>query len=132
MKKLILLFILSITISSCSDDDTSTKTPLEGSWYLSYVPAISKIKSIKSLPLNFDDNIIYQFTNNIYVTSSNQFIEKGVFTYERINDSIIVELIPDTPDFPTYTYNLKFSNNNSVVEFRLQNEPSIYFELTRL
>ncbi|UUV22462.1 hypothetical protein [Paenimyroides aestuarii] len=133
MKKLLFLFILSIAISRCSEDDNTAKTTaLEGKWYLSYVSAISKIKSINSLPLNLDEKTIYQFTNNIYVTSSNQFVEKGIFTYKRTNDSTIVELIPDNPDYLKSTYSLKFSNNNSIVEFISQNEPSIYFELTRI
>ena len=37
MKKLIVLFILSITIGSCSNDDnTANTTVLEGSWHLIY------------------------------------------------------------------------------------------------
>lgn len=132
MKKLLLLFILSIAISSCSNDDNATKTSLEGKWYVSYSSPISKTNFTNLSLLKLENEITYQFTNNMYAISSTLFIEKGTFTYNKNNDNTIVELIPDNPNFLTSTYTLKFSNNNSVVEFRSQNEPSTYFELTKI
>lgn len=134
MKKLIILFILSITTSSCSNDDnTANTTPLEGKWYTSNVAAIEKADFKHSSSSDISDKIIMQFTNNNYIISPDlDFSVKGIFTYEQDNDYTFVKLIPENSDYTISTYYIEFNNDRTRVTFYSVPEPSIYFELTKI
>lgn len=92
MKRLILLFILISTLSSCSDDDNITPTPLEGKWHLVATNGGDPSPDNPSNPGDISqENIFYTFTANRFVVNKNTEIQdNGTFTYEEKEGKLFV------------------------------------------
>lgn len=82
MKKLIILFILSITISSCSNDDnTANTTVLEGDWLLVYQYGGDPPPGQEPPDDISNQNIKYHFKGNIQKITKNDEILHSEITF---------------------------------------------------
>lgn len=86
MKKLIVLFILSITVCSCSDDDIKEENVLVGKWNLS---RISYFNNEEYIPTN-DEYVYYTFTSTNYLTiESNVNLPQEDLSFQYTNPKTI-------------------------------------------
>lgn len=119
MKKLILFFILSIAISSCSDDDTATKMPLEGDWLLVYQYGGDPPPGEEPPSDISNQNIKYHFKGNIQkITKNDQILHSDItFTLIKEGDSYIFTY-KNTEFDEISKSRVTFTNNNTIASFK--------------
>lgn len=122
MKKLIVLFILSITISSCSDDDnTANTTVLEGDWLLVYQYGGDSPPGEEPPGDISDQNIRYHFNGNIQKITKNgePIFEDRLFSITQENENYIFNCqINESGTQYAYQAYLIFSDQNNTVQFK--------------
>lgn len=120
MKKLILFFILSIAISSCSNDDNATNTTaLEGNWLLVHQYGGDPPPG-EELPGDISNqNIKYHFKGNIQkITKNDQILHSDItFTLIKEGDSYIFTY-KNTEFDEISKSRVTFTNNNTIASFK--------------
>ena len=116
MKKLILLLIIALGISSCSDDDTNSTiiTPLEGDWLLVHQHGGDSPVGQEPPGDIRNQNIKYHFTGNIQKKTKNgePFGTQITFTLIQEADHYLFNY-----DEAKYSISLKFYNDNTIAYF---------------
>jgi len=119
MKKLILFFILCIAISSCSDDDTATKTPLEGDWLLMYQYGGDPPPGQEPPGDISNQNIKYHFTGNKQKITKNDEILHSEITFTLIKEGDDYLFSYKNTEFDEISKSrVTFTNDNTIASFK--------------
>lgn len=128
MKKLILLFILSIAISSCTDDDNATSTTaLEGDWLLVFQYGGDSPPEQEPPGDIGNQNIKYHFKGNIQkITKNDQILHNDItFTLNKEGDSYMFTY-KNTEFDEISKSRVTFTNNNTIASFKAINVDAGY------
>lgn len=119
MKKLISLFILVTTLSSCSNDDNTSQTPLEGKWHLVAVNGGDPSPDDPTNPGDIgQENIFYTFTKNQFVVNKSAEIQdSGTFTYEEKEGKPFVYFTSNIFNETSQFYITYYNEDSSVLIF---------------
>lgn len=120
MKKLIVLFILSITISSCSNDDnTANTTVLEGDWLLVYQYGGDPPPGQEPPGDISNQNIKYHFKENIQkITKNDEILHSEItFTLNKEGDDYLFSY-KDTEFNEISNSRVTFTNDNTIASFK--------------
>lgn len=92
MKKLLILFVLSIMSLSCNNDDNATQSPLSGQWKMTHIaaimPAIPELNT-ENVNWNFIGNGHTLIIDNVMPELDNYLISSGTYDV-TVNANIII------------------------------------------
>lgn len=130
MKKLIALFILITTLSSCSDDDNIITTPFEGTWVVEDVIYGDNAKTTTNDTNNITFSSEFIFSRNKFIIQHhNEVLSQGTYSFENINDNELLNYLLTlhiSNDNINWPFSVQKKSDTSITLFPLSDGQAIY------